>query len=88
MPLCRQALQPRGDPVQDLTGQGLASQETPGIRDQGCDLLPAFLRVHGGLPEWQAIMDHLRDLPVKTKGELPTIPDDARAAEVRAIRAA
>jgi 5'-nucleotidase / UDP-sugar diphosphatase len=44
----------------------------------------------GGAPretkEWQAIMDYLRDLPAK-KGELPVIPVDARAAEVRAIRA-
>jgi 5'-nucleotidase len=37
--------------------------------------------------EWQAIMDHLRGLPVKNKGELPTIPVDERAAEVRAIKA-
>jgi 5'-nucleotidase / UDP-sugar diphosphatase len=36
--------------------------------------------------EWQAIMDHLRSLPVKTKGELPVIPVDERAAEVRAIK--
>jgi len=40
------------------------------------------------IKEWQAIMDYLRDLPVKTKGQLATIPVDARAAEVRAIRAA
>jgi len=39
------------------------------------------------IKEWQAIMDHLRSLPVKTKGELPTIPVDARAREVRAIKA-
>jgi len=39
------------------------------------------------IKEWQAIMDHLRSLPVKTKGELPTIPVDARAKEVRAIKA-
>jgi 5'-nucleotidase/UDP-sugar diphosphatase len=38
------------------------------------------------IKEWQAIMDHLRNLPVKRQGELPTIPVDARAAEVRAIR--
>jgi len=31
-------------------------------------------------------MDHLRNLPVKTRGELPVIPLDARAAEVRAIK--
>jgi len=37
------------------------------------------------IKEWQAIMDHLRSLPVKDKGELPIIPVDARATEVRAI---
>ena len=38
------------------------------------------------IKEWQAIMDHLRSLPVKNKGELPEIPVDERAAEVRAIK--
>jgi 5'-nucleotidase/UDP-sugar diphosphatase len=38
------------------------------------------------IKEWQAIMDHLRRLP-KGKDELPTFPIDARAAEVRAIKA-
>jgi 5'-nucleotidase len=38
------------------------------------------------IKEWQAIMDHLRSLPVKVKGELPVIPVDERAAEVRAIK--
>ena len=38
------------------------------------------------IKEWQAIMDYLRTLPAK-KGELPVIPVDARAAEVRAIKA-
>jgi 5'-nucleotidase len=38
------------------------------------------------IKEWQAIMDHLRSLPAK-KGELPVIPVDERAAEVRAIKA-
>ncbi len=37
--------------------------------------------------EWQAIMDHLRNLPVRNPGELPTIPVDERAAEIRAIKA-
>jgi 5'-nucleotidase len=32
-------------------------------------------------------MDHMRSLPVRNKGELPVIPTDDRAAEVRAIRA-
>jgi 5'-nucleotidase len=31
-------------------------------------------------------MDHLRKLPVRTKGELPVIPVGERANEVRAIR--
>jgi len=39
------------------------------------------------IKEWQAIMDHLRNLPVKNGGELPIIPVDERAAEVRAIKA-
>jgi 5'-nucleotidase len=39
------------------------------------------------IKEWQAIMDHLRSLPVKTPGEIPIIPVDERAAEVRAIKA-
>jgi 5'-nucleotidase/UDP-sugar diphosphatase len=37
------------------------------------------------IKEWQAIMDHLRSLPVKNPGDLPEIPVDERAAEVRAI---
>ena len=38
------------------------------------------------IKEWQAIMDHLRRLPAK-KGQLPVIPVDDRAKEVRAIKA-
>jgi 5'-nucleotidase/UDP-sugar diphosphatase len=38
------------------------------------------------IKEWQAIMDHIRSLPVKSEGELPVIPVDERAAEVRAIK--
>ena len=39
------------------------------------------------IKEWQAIMDHLRSLPMESPGELPVIPVDERAAEVRAIKA-
>jgi len=39
------------------------------------------------IKEWQAIMDYLRGLPAKNQGELPTIPVDDRAAEVRSIKA-
>jgi 5'-nucleotidase len=38
------------------------------------------------IKEWQAIMDHLRHLRVKSPDELPMIPVDERAAEVRAIK--
>jgi 5'-nucleotidase/UDP-sugar diphosphatase len=37
------------------------------------------------IKEWQAVMDHIRGLPVESVGELPVIPVDGRAAEVRAI---
>jgi 5'-nucleotidase/UDP-sugar diphosphatase len=40
----------------------------------------------GEIKEWQAIMDYLQSLPTRTPNELPTIPVDDRAAEVRAIR--
>jgi 5'-nucleotidase len=39
------------------------------------------------IKEWQAIMDHLRSLPVKSPDTLPTIMVDERAKEVRAVRA-
>jgi 5'-nucleotidase / UDP-sugar diphosphatase len=39
------------------------------------------------IKEWQAIMDHLRGLPAKSPGELPIIPIDECAQEVRAIKA-
>jgi 5'-nucleotidase/UDP-sugar diphosphatase len=39
------------------------------------------------IKEWQAIMDHLRGLPINGHDRLPTIPIDERATEVRAIRA-
>jgi 5'-nucleotidase len=38
------------------------------------------------IKEWQEIMDYLRTLPVKKKGDLPVIPVDEPAAEVRAIK--
>lgn len=39
------------------------------------------------IKEWQAIMDHLRDLPAGENGGLPVVPLDERAREVRAIKA-
>jgi len=37
------------------------------------------------IKEWQAIMDHIRELPAEVVGELPYIPVDEKADEVRAI---
>ena len=83
------------------TGQPLKSkvEALDDPRDDTPDLLPppgtvdkssvATVSEKGAvreIKEWQAIMDHLRGLPVKSQGELPTIPVDERAAEVRAIR--
>jgi 5'-nucleotidase / UDP-sugar diphosphatase len=58
----------------------------PGTVDQGSVATGAGNGAVREIKEWQAIMDHLHSLPVKSKGELPTIPVDERAAEVRAIK--
>ncbi len=39
------------------------------------------------IKEWQAIMDHLRRLPIANPGALPVIPVDERANAMRAIKA-
>ena len=58
----------------------------PGTVDKGSVATAAGKGAVREIKEWQAIMDHLRSLPVKSKGELPMIPVDERAAEVRAIK--
>jgi len=58
----------------------------PGTTDKGSVATMAGTGAVREIKEWQAIMDHLRSLPVKSKGELPVIPVDERAAEVRAIQ--
>jgi 5'-nucleotidase/UDP-sugar diphosphatase len=58
----------------------------PGKVDQSSVATAAGHAAPREIKEWQAIMDHLRRLPVKKKGELPVIPVDERAAEVRAIK--
>jgi len=57
----------------------------PGTMDKGSVATGAGKNSGREIKEWQAIMDHLRTLPAK-KGELPVIPVDERAAEVRAIK--
>ena len=58
----------------------------PGTVDKGSVATGAGKEAGREIKEWQAIMDYLRSLPVKSKGELPVIPVDDRAAEVRAIK--
>jgi 5'-nucleotidase len=58
----------------------------PGKVDPGSVATAAGPSTPHEIKEWQAIMDYLRDLPVTKKGELPMIPVDERAAEVRAIK--
>jgi len=85
--------------AKNQSGKPLASRvealETP--RENSGYLLPPPGTVDKGslatgssglreIKEWQAIMDHLRDLPVGKPGDLPIVPVDDRAAEVRAIK--
>jgi 5'-nucleotidase len=58
----------------------------PGTVDESSVAMGAGKTAAHEIKEWQAIMDHLRRLSVKTKGEIPVIPVDERAAEVRAIK--
>ena len=88
--------------AKNKSGQPLASrvEALDAPRENSGYLLPPPGKVDGssiaiaagsGAPreikEWQAIMDYLRNLPVKRQGELPVVPVDERAAEVRAIKA-
>jgi 5'-nucleotidase/UDP-sugar diphosphatase len=58
----------------------------PGMLDKrSVDTVKKKKKAAKEIKEWQAIMDYLRTLPAR-KGELPVIPVDARAAEVRAIK--
>jgi len=58
----------------------------PGTVDKGSVATGAGKDAVREIKEWQAIMDYLGSLPVKSQGELPTIPVDERAAEVRAVK--
>ncbi len=58
----------------------------PGTTDQASVATVTEKGAAREIKEWQAIMDYLRSLPVRSRGELPTIPVDERAAEVRAIK--
>lgn len=59
----------------------------PGTVDRNSVATVAAGGIVREIKEWQAIMDHLSSLPVDGENEIPTIPVDARAAEIRAIKA-
>jgi 5'-nucleotidase len=83
-----QPLKSRLEALVDLPRSSTAQLMLPqGTVDQSSVAVGAGGGAVQEIKEWQAIMDHLRNLPVKNKGELPVIPVDERAAEVRAIKA-
>jgi 5'-nucleotidase len=83
-----QPLKSRVEALDDPRGSTPYLLPPPGALDKGSVATGAGTNAVREIKEWQAIMDHLRRLPVKSKGELPTIPVDERAAEVRAIKTA
>ena len=81
-----QPLASRVEALDDPRSSSAQLMSPPGTVDKGSVAMGAGNAATHEIKEWQAIMDHLRSLPVKTKGELPVIPVDERAAEVRAIK--
>jgi 5'-nucleotidase len=81
-----QPLKSRVEALEDPRSETPYLLPPPGALDKGSVATAAGSNAVREIKEWQAIMDHLRRLPVKSKGELPTVPVDERAAEVRAIK--
>jgi len=82
----------RGEPLKskvealEMPGDNMAEMLAPNgiVMDKEQVSLAADKKTE--IKEWQAIMDHLRKLPIKKGDTLPIVPVDERAAEVRAIR--
>ena len=81
-----QPLTSRVEALDDPRGTTPYLLPPPGMVDKGSVVAAPGTGAIREIKEWQAIMDHLRRLPARSKGVLPTIPVDARAAEVRAIK--
>jgi len=81
-----QPLTSRVEALDDPRSSSAQLMSPPGTVDKGSVAMGAGKAAVHEIKEWQAIMDYLRSLPVKSKGELPVIPVDERAAEVRAIK--
>jgi 5'-nucleotidase/UDP-sugar diphosphatase len=75
----------RIEALDDPRGSTAHLLSPPGAMDKASVATAAGAGAVREIKEWQAIMDHLRSLPVKEAGDLPVIPVDERAAEVRAI---
>jgi hypothetical protein len=69
-----------------IQGGTTTKKESPELESLGTVFYETDKGTVREIKEWQAIMDHLRSLPVKRPGELPMIPVDERAAEIRAIK--
>ena len=69
---------PRCSTAQMMPPKG--TTDTESLATEGTDGIVREIK------EWQSIMDHIRRLPVAAEGELPVIPVDGRAAEVRALK--
>jgi 5'-nucleotidase / UDP-sugar diphosphatase len=80
-----QPLTSRVEALDDPRSSTAQLMSPPGTVDKGSVATGAGENTGREIKEWQAIMDHLRSLPVKNKGELPVIPVDEHA-EVRAIK--
>ena len=82
-----QPLTSRVDALDDPRRNTAQLMPPPGTVDEASIATGAGTGGVQEIKEWQAIMDHLRGLPVRNPGELPTIRVDERAAEIRAIEA-
>jgi 5'-nucleotidase len=81
-----QPLKSRVEALEDPRSETPYLLPPPGAMDKGSVATGTGSTAVREIKEWQAIMDHLRRLPVKSKGQLPVVPVDERAAEVRAIK--
>jgi len=82
-----QPLTSRVEALDDPRGDTPYLLPPPGTTDKGSVATTGGKGPISEIKEWQAIMDHLRALPVRPGDKLPIIPVDERAAEVRAIQA-
>jgi 5'-nucleotidase len=80
-----QPLTSRVDALEDPRSSTASLLPPPGTVDSSSVATVSETGAVTEIKEWQAIMDYLCRLPVTSKGELPVIPVDDRAAEVRAI---